>query len=150
VQPLRIGTPCTVVLVDDRDDIRRLLAMLLDDEPDFDVVAEGKNGREAIRLVEELKPDLLVIDNDMPVMSGLEAIPHVVAAASTKVVLFSADADDLRDRALSLGAVTAVSKATGVLTFVDQLRRVLDGPCGPDPAPEVRDDSAASALPWRT
>jgi NarL family two-component system response regulator LiaR len=146
VQPLRLGTPCTVVLVDDRDDIRRLLAMLLDDEPDFVVVAEGRNGREAIELAQELTPDLLVIDNDMPVMSGLEAIPHVVAAVPTKVVMFSADADDLRARALDLGAAAAITKATGVLTFVEELRRVIGGSCGQD----VRGGSAASALPWRT
>ena len=99
--------------------------MLLDDEPDFVVVAEGGNGREAIQLAERLQPDLVVMDNDMPVMTGLEALPHVLAAANTRVVMFSADADDLRERALSLGASTAVTKSTGVLTFVEELRSVL-------------------------
>lgn len=125
VQSPRPCAPCTVVLVDDRDDIRRLLAMLLDDEADFVVVAEGKNGREAIQLAEQLQPDLVVLDNDMPVMTGLEAIPHVLTAAPTRVVLFSSDADDLRTQALELGASSAIAKSTGVLTFVEQLRDVL-------------------------
>jgi DNA-binding NarL/FixJ family response regulator len=131
-----------VVLVDDRDDIRRLLAMLLDDEPDFLVVGEGANGREAITLTERHQPDLVVLDNDMPVMTGIEALPHVIAAAPTRVVLFSSDADDLRARALSLGAATAVTKSTGVLTFVEELRRVLATcPTG---------GSAATSRPSRT
>lgn len=125
VQSPRPCAPCTVVLVDDRDDIRRLLAMLLDDEPDFLVVAEGTNGRDAIQLTEQLQPDLVVMDNDMPVMTGLEAIPHVLAAAPTRVVLFSSDADDLRGRALDLGASSAITKSTGVLTFVEELRQIL-------------------------
>lgn len=129
-----------MVLVDDRDDIRRLLAMLLDDEPDFVVVAEGSNGREAIALVEEHHPDLVVLDNDMPVMTGLEALPHIVEASSTRVVLFSADAEDVRVRALSLGAAAAIPKATGVMTFVDQLRAVM----------VLKGDCAEPAPPWRT
>jgi DNA-binding NarL/FixJ family response regulator len=146
-----------VVLVDDRDDIRRLLAMLLDDEPDFVVVAEGSNGREAIQLTEQHQPDLVVLDNDMPVMTGLEALPHVLEAAPTRVVLFSSDADDLREQALRLGAARAVTKSTGVLTFVDELRTVLAataviGGSSSDPRAEgrARDGCAGSARPSRT
>ena len=135
-----------MVLVDDRDDIRRLLAMLLDDEPDFVVVAEGANGREAIQLAEELQPDLVVLDNDMPVMTGLEALPHVLEVAPTLVVLFSSDADDLRDQALRLGAARAVTKSTGVLTFVEELRTVLSSAA----AEGARGGCAETGRPSRT
>lgn len=124
VEPQRPRTPCTVLLVDDRDDIRRLLTMLLEDEPDFVVVAEAANGREAIELAQRHRPDLVVLDNDMPVMTGLEALPHIVESAAAQVVLFSADADDYRDRAIELGAAEAIPKSTGVMSFVDQLRAV--------------------------
>ena len=124
VEPRRPCAPCTVLLVDDRDDIRRLLTMLLEDEPDFVVVAEAANGREAIELAREHRPDLVVLDNDMPVMTGLEALPHIVEAIPAQVVLFSADADHYRERALALGAAAAIPKTTGVMSFVDQLRAV--------------------------
>lgn len=106
--------------------------MLLDDEPDFVVVAEGRNGREAIALVEEHHPDLIVLDHDMPVMTGLEALPHIVEASDTRVVLFSSDAEDLRSKALELGAAAAIPKATGVMTFVEQLRHVMTATGGSD------------------
>lgn len=130
VEPERPCAPNTVLLVDDRDDIRRLLALLLEDEPDFIVVAEAADGRQAIELAERLRPDLVVLDNDMPVMTGLEALPLITQAVDTKVVLFSADADHHRDRALSLGAAEAIPKSTGVLSFVEQLRAVLAGTGG--------------------
>lgn len=120
-----LRAPVTVVLVDDREDLRRLLSMLLDDEPDFVVVAEGSNGKEAIELAAAHRPDLLVLDHDMPVMTGLEALPHITETTTTQVVIFSADADELRDRALALGAAAVITKSTGVMTFVELLRDVI-------------------------
>lgn len=132
--------PATVVLVDDRDDLRRLLGMLLDDEPDFLVVGEGSNGREAIELVQQHQPDLVILDNDMPVMTGMEALPHIVETSPTCVVLFSAEAETHRERALELGAAEAISKSTGVMSFVEQLRAVM----------ATKGDCAEPAPPWKT
>ncbi len=80
-----------VLIVDDKADIRNLLATRLRLEPAFDVVGEAANGAEAIARVGELKPHLMVLDLQMPVMSGEEVIPIVRSLAPRlQVVVFSA------------------------------------------------------------
>lgn len=63
-----------VVLVDDHHLVRRGFQALLSQEPDIEVVGEAADGREAVQLVEQIQPDVLVTDLAMPGMSGLEAI----------------------------------------------------------------------------
>ncbi len=63
-----------VVVVDDHDDLRVLVTMLLGADERFNVVGEGSNGHEAIKLVEEANPDLMLLDLAMPDMDGLEVL----------------------------------------------------------------------------
>ncbi|CAH1209414.1 Transcriptional regulatory protein DegU [Paenibacillus plantiphilus] len=62
-----------VLIVDDSDDAREGIRMILDDDPVFEVVAEGRSGEEAIALTERWMPDLILMDIQMPGMDGLEA-----------------------------------------------------------------------------
>lgn len=68
---------CRLVVADDHERVRSALKVLLGLEADIEVVGEAANGEEAIQVVTELKPDVLLLDLTMPVMTGMEAIPHI-------------------------------------------------------------------------
>ena len=80
----------TVVIADDHTGIRRGIRALLEDEPDFTVVGEASNGVEAIRLVDMLSPDILLLDMILGDITGIEVTRHVRNESSkTDVVIFS-------------------------------------------------------------
>ncbi|MCB9451091.1 MAG: response regulator transcription factor [Anaerolineaceae bacterium] len=71
--------PINVLIVDDHAVVRAGIRMLLESDPDMNIVGEGENGAEAIRLMEELKPDVILMDVTMPVMDGVEATRRIKA-----------------------------------------------------------------------
>ncbi len=82
----------SVIVADDAAGIRELMRTLLSLEPDFEVVGQASDGFEAVELVTELQPDLVVIDISMPVMDGLEAIERIRAVSpATRVAVLSAE-----------------------------------------------------------
>ena len=85
--------PPTVVVVDDQETVRRVLVALLKDDG-FDVIAEGADGAEAVRLADELQPELVLMDIRMPVMSGRVAAGKIAARwPATRIVLLSGSDD---------------------------------------------------------
>jgi len=66
-----------VILVDDHQLLKDGIALMLKDHQEVEVIAEASNGKEAISLAETLKPDLLVMDLDMPLMNGILASKHI-------------------------------------------------------------------------
>jgi CheY-like chemotaxis protein len=115
-----------VVIIDDTAEIRALLRRLFDRDDRFEVVAIGVDGHEAIALATELQPDVLVLDQQMPGLTGVEAMPEILAAApATAVVLFTGRADaGVYQAALSAGAIDVMNKAVG-LELVDRLAETL-------------------------
>lgn len=88
----RIG----VVVVDDKPDVVDLVALGFGLDSRFEVIGMGFTGADAVRLAESLRPDALVIDLDMPVLSGQEAIPLVrTASPATRIVVFTGTREDL-------------------------------------------------------
>ncbi len=80
----------TLILADDHANVRRSVRALLEDEPDLAVVAETDSGREAVRLVDALHPDILLLDMLLGDLSGIEVAFQVKAASpQTNVVIFS-------------------------------------------------------------
>lgn len=67
-----------VFLVDDNEDVRRLVRRLFHVHPRFEVVGEASHGRDAVEKAPNLRPDLIVLDLSMPVMNGLEAAPLLI------------------------------------------------------------------------
>jgi DNA-binding NarL/FixJ family response regulator len=85
-----------VVLADDHQIVRLGLRSLLSLEPDIEVVGEADNGRAVLRLVQDLSPDIVIMDISMPDMNGIEATRQVLAeSAGVKVIALSMHSDSL-------------------------------------------------------
>jgi DNA-binding NarL/FixJ family response regulator len=98
--------PFTILIVDDHAHAREGIREILEEYEDFLIIGEGKNGEEAIQLTEELMPDIILMDIQMPVMNGLEAtkiIKHKFPYVKIVMITVSDDITDLFD-ALKKGA----------------------------------------------
>jgi DNA-binding NarL/FixJ family response regulator len=118
-----------VVVVDDQPDMRDLVTLILDDEADFVVVGTAGDGKEAVRVVEELVPDLVVMDIAMPVMSGVDATRALRASTPTaRIVFLTAHPRDTVDAASRALADDYLDKTVVVSDLVQRLRAVCERP----------------------
>ena len=101
-----------VLICDDHPLFREGLRAILRDQPGFDVVGEAKNGIEAVDQARALRPDVALMDIDMPELSGLEAMKRIVAARlpSRILILSLYDDEDLIAGCLDAGATGYVLK----------------------------------------
>ena len=112
-----------VVIADDVEDLRYLLNRALVASGRFDVVGTASNGRQAIEVATAQRPDLTLLDLAMPMMDGLEALPHIRAAVpeGTVVVLSGFDAETMESTALERGAAGYLVKGLSPKRLVDEL-----------------------------
>jgi two-component system chemotaxis response regulator CheB len=124
-----MNTPIRVVVVDDSPFVCHLLTSYLQASPDIRVVGTALNGARAIRMVQELKPDVVTLDLEMPQVNGLEAVEQIMDRAPTPIILISGtsrQAAALTLLAIELGAVDFILKYTpGVDTDPEALRREI-------------------------
>ncbi|PAE29190.1 response regulator [Oceanobacillus profundus] len=116
--------PFRIVIVDDHAHAREAIREILEEHEDLLIVGEGKNGEEAIKLTEELMPDIILMDIQMPVMDGLEATKRIkLHFPYVKIVMItvSDDITDLFD-ALKQGAQGYLLKNIQSEAWVDHLR----------------------------
>lgn len=100
-----------VLLADDSTVARDLLREILDEQSDIQVVGEATNGQEAVQLALELKPDVICMDLEMPVMNGIEAIDAIMHEKAIPILVVSSVADAQRAyQALSTGALEVIPK----------------------------------------
>ena len=79
-----------IAIVDDHGIIRAVIKSVLAEHPEYKICAEGSNGEEALRLVEEFKPDILLLDISMPKLGGLDIIARVKRSSpETKIIIIS-------------------------------------------------------------
>ena len=100
-------------MVDDSALMRRLLCDLLRSSPEIEVAGTARDGREAVLQAVRLKPDVITLDVEMPEVSGLEALPLLLAAHEAPVIMVSAltqEGADVTLQALELGAVDFMPK----------------------------------------
>lgn len=81
--------PYKVLVVDDSAFMRKIISDLIENDADFQVTATAKNGREAIEKINELRPDLVTMDVEMPEMNGLEALKIIMASDPLPVIMLS-------------------------------------------------------------
>lgn len=102
----------TVVVVDDMGDSRMLIRQIISDDPELLVVGEAGTGTEALFVVGQNRPDVVLVDHEMPDMNGLETAALILAAHPEQtIVLLSTQLDEaLRNRAEHVGVTSCLSK----------------------------------------
>jgi len=142
-----------VLLAEDHETVRQALCMLIDAEPDMDVVGEAANGRQAIERAAALRPDVVVLDLTMPEVSGLAAARELAAIAKI-VALTRHDDDAYVQELLATGAVGYVLKQSPSAELLRAIRAAASGGRYLDPAlptlTEPRDPRRRAATPLIT
>lgn len=118
-----------VLLADDHIVVRQGLRALLSAESDIDIVGEADNGRQAVQLVRELAPDVVVMDVAMPVLNGLEATRQVIRDhPSTKVIVLSSYShDEYVQQLTEAGASGYLEKQTASNDLLKAIREAFTG-----------------------
>lgn len=120
-----------VLVADDQDIVRAGLTMILDAQPDIEVVGEAANGREAVTLARELRPDVCLLDIRMPEMDGIEATRHLagpdVADPLAVIVITTFDLDEYVHGALKAGARGFLLKDAGPELLTQAIHAAANG-----------------------
>ena len=119
----------SVMLVDDHSIMRDLLRDALENTGEFQVVAQAADGPEALRLVQEAAPDVIVMDVIMPVMDGIEACRGITELLpDTRVLMLTASNEqDAIVRSIAAGATGYLQKYSGIEELLATLREVSQG-----------------------
>jgi DNA-binding NarL/FixJ family response regulator len=120
-----------ILIVDDSPMVRRMVRGSVESKTDWQVCGEAENGQEAVRMVEELNPDLVVLDLSMPVMNGLEAARHIaVSAPNTALLMYTMqDSGQLLKEAEDAGINEVITKsAAGIDRLLASMRALLYHP----------------------
>lgn len=123
-----VTAPIRLLLADDQALVRGALAALLDLEPDLQVVVQVARGDEVIAAVTEHRPDVCLLDIEMPGIDGIEACARVVASSTARVLMVTTfGRPGYLRRALDAGASGFVVKDTPSAQLADAVRRVHAG-----------------------
>jgi class 3 adenylate cyclase/ActR/RegA family two-component response regulator len=143
-----------VLVVDDSFITRNVVRQIVESDPDLEVIDTAENGMVALKKVRQMKPDVVLLDIEMPEMSGLETLRHLGLRSPCKVVILSNFVGKAhsaeRTEALRLGAVAAIAKPSGSAgldlkqmresNIVTVLRKTLGLPPLAGAAPEADQD----------
>ncbi|MBV8489299.1 MAG: chemotaxis response regulator protein-glutamate methylesterase [Candidatus Eremiobacteraeota bacterium] len=117
-----------VLVVDDTAFIRRAITKILENEPDFRVVATARSGEEAIDKVAQFNPDVVTMDVEMPGIGGLEAVRQIVAHRRVPIIMVSSltrEGAETTFVALEHGAVDFIAKPDAAYTNINEVARDL-------------------------
>ncbi|MBT2678849.1 response regulator transcription factor [Bacillus sp. ISL-35] len=118
-----------IVIIDDHQLFREGVKRILDFEPTFEVVAEGDDGSEAVALVEQYQPDVIIMDINMPNRNGVEATAELIEEyPDSKVIILSIhDDENYVTHALKTGATGYLLKEMDADALVEAVKVVADG-----------------------
>ena len=121
-----------VLIVDDNFAVRSMVRQVFELEPEFEVSGEAENGIEALQKAATLKPDLIILDLSMPLMTGLDAAPQLMEILpAARIILFTVEEGNEVERLARVGGIHAVvskqqvaselvSQAHALLAFLNQ------------------------------
>lgn len=118
-----------ILLVDDHTLFRSGLRFLLEQQADFEIVGEASDGLEGIKLAEQTRPDVILLDLDMPIMGGREALPLLLNTLPQLAVLIltvSEDSTDLTD-CMKIGARGYLLKNINTDFLLNSIRKTVEG-----------------------
>jgi two-component system, NarL family, response regulator NreC len=129
--PRRNRVAFSILIVDDSAQLRYALRSWIEREKDWEICGEAENGKAAVEKVKELRPDVVILDLEMPVMNGLEAGREIAQLSpDTAMVMFTMHcSEQLVKAARAVGIKEVVSKSTG---NPDHLLSVLRSACSRD------------------
>jgi DNA-binding NarL/FixJ family response regulator len=118
-----------VLIVDDFEPFRRFVRSLIEKRPELQIVGETSDGLEVIQNVEQLKPDLILLDIGLPGLNGIEVARQIrKTAPESKIIFLSQESSpDVTQLALDLGARGYVAKATAGTDLLAAIDAVLLG-----------------------
>jgi DNA-binding NarL/FixJ family response regulator len=118
-----------VLLADDQELMRMGFRMVMETQPDIEIVAEAGNGREAVAATERLRPDVVLMDVRMPEMDGVQATRAIVESSSSArvIILTTFDLDEYVYAALRAGASGFLLKDTPPADLLSGIRAVASG-----------------------
>jgi DNA-binding NarL/FixJ family response regulator len=121
--------PARILLVDDFGPFRELASLLLEKHARYKIVAEAADGRDGVQKARESKPDLVVLDMDLPFLNGIEVARQIRRCCPDTAILFVTANDDpeLVREALRAGAQGYVLKFDTVVDLVEATKAVLSG-----------------------
>jgi DNA-binding NarL/FixJ family response regulator len=113
-----------ILIADDHEVVRRGLHTLLGTQTGWEVVGEAANGPDAVKLVNQIKPDVVIMDITMPVMSGFDATRLIMETApQTKILIFTMhDSEQMMQTALEAGARGYVLKSNAASDLIAAIR----------------------------
>ena len=122
-------TKIKILVVDDSFFMRKVLSDIINENTNFEVIGTAKNGQEALKLIKVLKPDVVTMDIEMPIMDGLTALKIIMEDNSVPVLMLSGltkDGADATIKALNLGAVDFIPKPGNVFKVnVDDMKEEI-------------------------
>lgn len=124
-----MSTTTSIVLADDHSLVRDGIRALLESEQDLVVIGEASNGQEAIAMVNDKKPDVLIIDIRMPVLNGIDAVAllNKQNVAVKTIILSMHDSEEYILKSVSAGANGYLLKDTGKTEFIKAIHTVREG-----------------------
>jgi len=125
------AAPTRIVIVDDSQPYRKALCSILQKKTNLKVVAEAENGQAGIQAVEKHKPEVVLMDINMPVMNGIDAT-HIITTKfpDTKVIVLTMNTDEIfSDRAYKAGACHFLAKDCGKEKLFSAIKHCSPGQC---------------------
>lgn len=125
-----LGDTITIILADDHALVRDGIRALLDEESDLEVIGEVSNGLEALEIVQEKTPNILIVDIRMPELGGIETVERLNKShnAATKCIILSMhDSEEYILKSVQAGAAGYLLKDTDKNEFIKAIRTVQEG-----------------------